>query len=86
LGLPPEASFEAVARDWLATIHESKVSAGHAERTRIRREQDVFPWIGRKPIAEVTAPDVLACLRRVEARGAIETAHRIKAACGQVFR
>lgn len=85
-GLPPEGSFEAVARDWLATIHESKVSAGHAERTRIRLEQDVFPWIGRKPIADVTAPDVLACLRRVEARGAIETAHRIKAACGQVFR
>ncbi len=86
LGLPPVDSFEAVARNWLATIHESKVSAGHAERTRIRLEQDVFPWIGRKPIAEVTAPDVLACLRRVEARGAIETAHRIKAACGQVFR
>ncbi len=85
-GLPPEDSFEAVARCWLENIHLVKVSTGHAERTRIRLEQDVFPWIGRKPIAEVTAPDVLACLRRVEARGAIETAHRIKAACGQVFR
>lgn len=85
-GLPPVDSFEAVAREWLATVHQSKVSAGHAERTQIRLEQVVFPWIGRKPIAEVNAPDVLACLRRVEARGAIETAHRIKSACGQVFR
>lgn len=85
-GLPPVDSFEAVARQWLTTIHENKVSAGHAERTRIRLEQDVFPWIGRMAIADVKAPDLLACLRRVEGRGAIETAHRIKQACGQVFR
>ena len=85
-GLPPEGSFEAVARDWLQTVHEVKVSAGHAERTRIRLEQDAFPWIGRRPIAEIEAPELLQALRRVEARGAIETAHRIKDACGQVFR
>lgn len=85
-GLPPKNSFEAVARDWLKTVHEVKVSPGHAERTRIRLEQDAFPWIGRRPIAEIEAPDLLACLRRVEARGAIETAHRVKDACGQVFR
>lgn len=85
-GLPAEGSFEAVARDWLKTVHELKVSAGHAERTRIRLEQDAFPWIGRRPIAEIEAPELLQALRRVEARGAIETAHRIKDACGQVFR
>lgn len=85
-GIPAENSFEAVAHDWLKTVHEVKVSAGHAERTRIRLEQDAFPWIGRRPIAEIEAPELLAALRRVEARGAIETAHRIKDACGQVFR
>lgn len=85
-GLPPIGSFEAVARDWLAKVHEAKVSSGHAERTRIRLEQDVFPWLGRKPIAAIKARELLECLRRVEARGAIETAHRIKQACGQVFR
>ncbi|MCV2348713.1 tyrosine-type recombinase/integrase [Paucibacter sp. Y2R2-4] len=85
-GLPPVDSFEAVARDWLKTVHEVKVSAGHAERTRIRLEQDAFPWIGRRPIAELEAPELLEMLRRVEARGAVETAHRIKDACGQVFR
>lgn len=85
-GLPPIGSFEAVARDWLAKVHEAKVSSGHAERTRIRLEQDVFPWMGRKPIATIKARELLECLRRVEARGAIETAHRVKQACGQVFR
>jgi len=85
-GKPGPGTFEAVAREWLATVHEAKVSAGHAERTRIRLEQDAFPWIGRRPIAEVDAPELLQLLRRVEARGAIETAHRIKDACGQVFR
>jgi integrase len=85
-GLPPVGSFEAVARAWLATVHAAKVSEGHADRTRIRLEQDVFPWLGRKPLASIRAPELLECLRRVEARGAIETAHRVKQACGQVFR
>lgn len=85
-GLPGPGTFEHVARDWLATVHEGKVSASHADRTRIRLEQDVFPWLGRRPIGEIDAPELLQCLRRVEARGAIETAHRVKNAAGQVFR
>ena len=85
-GLAPAGSFEAVAREWLDTIHTAKVSAGHADRTRVRFEQDVFPWIGRRPLAEVEPPELLACVRRVSERGAIETAHRVKDACGQVFR
>ena len=85
-GNPGLGTFEHVARDWLVTVHEAKVSAGHAERTRIRFEQDAFPWLGRRPIAAIEAPELLACLRRVTARGAIETAHRLKDACGQVFR
>lgn len=85
-GLPPADSFEAVAREWLASVHAAKVTEGHAERTRIRLEQDVFPWVGRQPVDGIKPADLLACLRRVEARGAIETAHRIKQACGQVFR
>lgn len=85
-GKPAPGTFEAVAREWLSTVHEVKVSAGHAERTRIRLEQDAFPWIGRRPVADIEAPELLQVLRKVEARGAIETAHRIKDACGQVFR
>jgi integrase len=85
-GLPGPGTFEHVAREWLTTIHEAKVSAGHAERTRIRLEQDVFPWLGRRPIAAIEAPELLQSLRRVEARGALETTHRIKDSCSQVFR
>ena len=85
-GLPPEGSFEAVAREWLGTVHGAKSTEGHADRTRVRMEQDLFPWLGRRPIGEIDAPELLACLRRVEARGAIETAHRVKYAAGQVFR
>ncbi len=85
-GEPLPGTFEGVAREWLATVHQAKVSAGHAERTRIRFEQDAFPWIGARPIAGLEAPEVLTVLRRVTARGAIETAHRLKDACGQVFR
>ena len=59
---------------------------GHAARTLIRFEQDVFPWIGKQPVGAVTAPVLLGVLRRVEQRGAIETTHRIKDSCGQVFR
>lgn len=85
-GLPPMGSFQQVALEWLSTVHEAKVSVGHAARTRTRLEQDAFPWFGTRPIGEIEAPEVLQALRRIEARGAIETAHRVKDACGQVFR
>jgi integrase len=81
-----EGTFEAVAREWHKVIHAVKTSESHAARTLIRLEQDAFPYIGAAPIADINAPKLLAVLRRVEGRGAIETAHRVKQACGQVFR
>lgn len=85
-GKPLPGSFEAVAREWMDTVHTVKVSTVHSERTRIRFEKDAFPWIGSRPISEIDAPELLKVLRRVTERGAIETAHRLKDACGQVFR
>jgi integrase len=79
-------SFEAVAHEWHATVHVAKVSAGHAARTLIRLEQDVFPWLGGQTISEIKAPQLLQTMRRIESRGATETAHRALQACGQVFR
>jgi hypothetical protein len=79
-------SYEAVAREWHATIHSAQVREGHAARTLVRFEQDVFPWLGGETIGEIKAPQLLQVLRRVEARGAIETAHRVLQSCGQVFR
>lgn len=81
----PATTFEQVAREWLA-VHASRVSAGHVATTRTRLAQDVFPFIGARPLAEIEAPELLAVLRRVEARGALETTRRIRHACGQVFR
>ncbi|MBI5333254.1 MAG: integrase arm-type DNA-binding domain-containing protein [Burkholderiales bacterium] len=85
-GEPPEGSFAAIALDWHARRHAYEVSEGHAERTLIRLKRNVFPYIGHLAIAEVTAPELLRALRLVEERGAVETAHRIKQACGQIFR
>ena len=76
-GKPGVGTFEHVARDGLATVHEAKVSEGHAEQPHPVRAGR-FPWLGRPPIADIEAPELLDCLRRVTARGAIETAHRLK--------
>ena len=84
-GLPVDA-FQNVAKDWLKRVHEPKVSAGHAERTRLRLEQNVYPWLGARSIGTIKPPELLECLRRVADRGALETAHRVKQAAGQVFR
>ncbi len=78
-------SFEVVAREWF-NQQASGWALSHSSKIIRRLELDVFPWIGRKSVAEITAPDVLAVLRRIEARGAIDTAHRAQQNCGQVFR
>jgi integrase len=80
-----ENSFEAIAREWHGK-NKINWTPGHANRTLIRLEQDVFPWLGDKPLRDITAPELLATLRRVEGRGALETAHRIKQICSMVFR
>ncbi len=78
-------SFEAVAREWYAKNVDSWAPK-HCERILSRFERDVFPWIGGRPIADVTPPELLSLLRRIEGRGAIETAHRALSNCGAVFR
>lgn len=78
-------SFEAVAREWFARQSPGWAKT-HADKIIARLEKDVFPWLGGRAIAEIKAPEVLAVLRRVEARGALDTAHRVHQNCGQVFR
>ncbi len=78
-------SFEVVAREWFAK-HSPNWAANHADRIIRRLERDIFPWIGGKPIAEVTPPQLLEVVRRIEVRGALETAHRALGNCGQVLR
>lgn len=85
-GEPQPGTFEYVAREWHTTVHCVKVSEGHASRTLVRFEQHIFPWLGGRPLEAIEAPELLECLRRLTGRGAVETAHRTKDACGQVFR
>ena len=76
-------TFEAVALEWFDT--QAPVWApSHSEKIIGRLKKDVFPWLGPRPIADITAPEVLEVLRRAEKRGANDTAHRIQQNCGQV--
>ncbi|WAW10371.1 integrase arm-type DNA-binding domain-containing protein [Oxalobacter vibrioformis] len=78
-------SFEVIAREWFSRQKTNWVDA-HATRVISRLQADVFPWIGDKPVADLTAPDYLSIFRRIENRGALETAHRVRSICGQVQR
>jgi integrase len=77
-------SFEVVAIEWLKTRGE-KSESGDVRLKRLL-ERDLFPALGHKSISEITAPELLAVLRKIEARGALETAHRAKQYASQVFR
>jgi len=78
-------SLEFVGWEWF-----EKRSGGwvpkHSVKVRERLKRDVYPWLGTRPIAEVTAPEVLAALRRIEERGAVETAHRALGNLSDIFR
>ncbi|MFA9273256.1 MAG: tyrosine-type recombinase/integrase [Candidatus Aquirickettsiella gammari] len=78
-------TFEAVARAWL-----KKTDPSHAATTQKKitnwLEKDVFPFIGNMPISTIKPLDVLATVQRMEARHAIDSAHRVKQICGQILR
>ncbi len=78
-------SFEIVAREWHDKQKDTWVK-NHGDKILARFVNDIFPAIGSKPVHTVTAPELLDALRRIESRGAIETAHRTLQNCGQVFR
>ncbi|MCP5180214.1 MAG: integrase arm-type DNA-binding domain-containing protein [Pseudomonadales bacterium] len=83
--LASSSCFEQVAREWFAKFSPGWASS-HSVRIIRRLERDVFPWIGTLDVGEISAPDLLAVLRRIEGRGAVETAHRALTNCSQVFR
>lgn len=78
-------SFEVVAKEWFETRMRDK-SKSHQDRTWRALEKDLFPSLRNRAVASITAPDLLAALRKIERRGAIETAHRAKQVAGQIFR
>ena len=78
-------TFEAVATEWMV-----KQSPTWVQTTAVNKQamldKHIIPWIGSLPIAEIEAPDVLSVVQRAESRGTIETAHRLRMLCSQVFR
>ena len=78
-------TFEGVARELHATKHTGW-SPRYAARWIERMEKDLFPYIGKLPLQSITAPLLLHSLRRIENRGASETAHTLRQTAGQVFR
>jgi integrase len=78
-------SFEVVAREWLAKF-SATWAPNHRDRVVRLFERDIFPWLGGNAVSTIAAPELLSVLRTIEARGALDTAHRALGNCGQVFR
>lgn len=78
-------SFEAVAREWYGKQLHIWV-AHHADDVLRRLEKNIYPHIGKLPIGDIEAPELLYALRVIEKRGSYDLAHRVLQMCGQVFR
>ena len=84
-GAQENETFEVIAREW-HTKFSASWAASHSNKIIRRFELYVFPWLGDRQIKSITAPDLLTVLRRIEAKGTLDTAHRTRQNCGQVFR
>ena len=78
-------SFEVKALEWFHTKKKPESSTGHAAHIKSYLDQDILPWLGKRPIAEITADELLIVARRVEDRTAIATAHRVIGVCSEIF-
>ena len=78
-------SFEVVACEWFELTKE-KWESEYANLVLHRLERDIFPWLGNRPIAEITPLELLTVLRRIEQRGAVDLTHCALQKCSQIFR
>lgn len=78
-------TFEVVAREWFSK-QSATWAPSHAEKVMARLENDLFPYLGKRPVAAITAPELLTVLRKIEEREAIDTSHRARQNCSQIFR
>lgn len=83
--LNSDNSFEVVAREWWQS-HMANKADSHKNKVISRFEQHLFPWLGNYPISEITAPQVMEAIKRIEKLNILETAHRTLQTAGQVFR
>jgi integrase len=80
-----ENTFKAISQEFLEA-NKQRWSAAHYKHIQECFERDVYPWLGGRPVKELTAVEVLTTLRRITARGALETAARTKQFVGQAIR
>ena len=78
-------TFEVLAREWHSE-NAHTWSTEHRDDILRRLARNIFPWIGKRPIGDITAPELLPVIQRIASRGALETAHRALGTCGQIFR
>jgi hypothetical protein len=78
-------TFEAIAREWFVKF-SSRWAVSHSAKVLLRLENDLFPWLGSRPVASIEADELLATIRRIESRGALDSAHRCLGYCNQIFR
>ena len=83
--LTAENSFKAVAMEWYNKQLHTWVPH-HAEDVKRRLESNIFPVLGKRPIGQIEAPELLQAIRSIETRGSYDLAHRVLQVCGQVFR
>jgi integrase len=78
-------TFEVIAREWFAKF-KTNWADSHSSKVLLRLENDLLPWLGARPISMIEADELLETVRRVEERGALDTAHRCLGYCSQIFR
>ena len=78
-------TFEAIAKEWL-DLQSKSLAAETIDILGTRLKSFLYPYVGSRPVASITAQELLAALRRIEARGKHETAHRVRSLAGRVFR
>ena len=78
-------TFEVVGREWIAK-EESRWTTSHRNKVVSSLEKDIFPYLGNKPITDIKGIDILPILRKIEERGAVETAHRVLGRCSNIFK
>jgi hypothetical protein len=78
-------TFKVVAEEWRKK-YSRKWTSTYSDDINTRLSKYVYPWLGNNAVGTITAPELLRVLRRVEEKGALETAHKLRRHCGQIFR
>ena len=74
-----------MAQEWHAN-QAAVWTENYAKDVMERIAKNIFPYLGNRPISEITPPELLSVLRKIEIRGAVDQAHRVRGICSLIFR